>query len=496
MLKYSLMMVLLLILLAPALAQEAPEDILLREINSAREIENTERVYPNPLLMQAAQRHSEDMAGQDVLSHEGSDGSQFWERVQATGYLLTVGAENVLARDDTDASAAFQQWFDSPPHQANLLNPDYFEVGMAYAQSESGRYYFTVVFGSRADFAVPTLTPIPTQTLSATEIALSSQEPTLIPTQTLPPAQAITARPTATPTLTPTVMLPPDIRLIYDANTFTLINVSRRILNLANLVFVSDTRSLASQRWNTEFLTQRLTSFTEDDCLQIWTFDVAIDPGSPIGCDVRHAWIAISRDDAFWLESETFTVTNNNQTIGLCATSVGECDINLSRPTVEASLPTSTPTAAFVQSSQPTRTLIPAQIPTTETLATGDIQLRIEPDHVTLVNTSGVDLDLSSLVFQSEIGTFGAGSWNTNFLSRPLIAFPTGDCLQVWALGLEAGARNNAGFTEGCNIRHGWVTARTYEQFWVNTVEFQVFYQGRNIWACAVSDRICDIELP
>ena len=150
-------------------------------------------LYFNLALQATAQQHSDDMASVDRLSHTGTDGSQFWERMQSNGYLLSAGAENVLSRGDSNPESAFQQWFNSEPHRLNMLNTDYQKVGIAYARAESGRFYFTMVFGARTDFVVattiPTNTPIPTDT---------AIPPTLIPTETIP----------ATPTTTPTMQAP------------------------------------------------------------------------------------------------------------------------------------------------------------------------------------------------------------------------------------------------------------------------------------------------
>lgn len=43
-------------------------------------------------LSQAAQRHSDDMALNDFMSHTGSDGSSPWDRIRATGYTYRRAA--------------------------------------------------------------------------------------------------------------------------------------------------------------------------------------------------------------------------------------------------------------------------------------------------------------------------------------------------------------------------------------------------------------------
>lgn len=78
----------------------------------------------------AAQKHTEDMADHDEMSHVGSDGSTFDERIRAEGHPKP-GAENV-ARGYPDPETTVREWMASPGHRRNILNCTYVTIGVGY----------------------------------------------------------------------------------------------------------------------------------------------------------------------------------------------------------------------------------------------------------------------------------------------------------------------------------------------------------------------------
>lgn len=93
-------------------------------------------VGTSPQLTEAAQGHSEDMALNDFVSHTGSNGSQFWERIDATGYQYSSAGENIAAGYHTP-EAVMDGWMGSSGHRANILNCNYQEIGVGYYLLES-----------------------------------------------------------------------------------------------------------------------------------------------------------------------------------------------------------------------------------------------------------------------------------------------------------------------------------------------------------------------
>lgn len=150
--KLSIMIKLVVILAAllifqPSSIASASEFELLAILNQARNNAGTHSLTMNNQLVSAAARHSNDMATNDFLDHVGSDGSTLAQRMTDAGYNYVAGAENILYRYDTSAQGAFDQWFNSPGHNANMMNSAYCDVGIVRAQGPGGKQYYTMVLG-------------------------------------------------------------------------------------------------------------------------------------------------------------------------------------------------------------------------------------------------------------------------------------------------------------------------------------------------------------
>jgi uncharacterized protein YkwD len=94
-------------------------------------------------LQRAALTHARDMADRQILVHSGRDGSTPGERATRSGYQWRVVGENIAAGQST-AEQVVAEWLRSPKHCANLMSPDYSELGVGYAvepQSELGTYW-------------------------------------------------------------------------------------------------------------------------------------------------------------------------------------------------------------------------------------------------------------------------------------------------------------------------------------------------------------------
>ncbi|HEU0225805.1 MAG TPA: CAP domain-containing protein [Steroidobacteraceae bacterium] len=83
-------------------------------------------------LEQAAQVHARDMARRSTLSHAGGDGSTHAERVTRAGYAWRVVGENIAAGQPTPEQVV-AGWLRSPRHCANLMDPDFSDMGVGFA---------------------------------------------------------------------------------------------------------------------------------------------------------------------------------------------------------------------------------------------------------------------------------------------------------------------------------------------------------------------------
>ena len=103
----------------------------------------------NATLGTVAQEHSRDMANNNYLDHKDRDGRTPGDRAELSGYGGQLVGENIAAGQDT-VGKVVDGWLASPGHCANLMNPQYQELGAAYAtdpKSNAG-IYWTAMFGA------------------------------------------------------------------------------------------------------------------------------------------------------------------------------------------------------------------------------------------------------------------------------------------------------------------------------------------------------------
>jgi uncharacterized protein YkwD len=115
----------------------------------------------NQSLRDSATGHSDSMVIHHYFAHEGPGGTVD-SRISRTGYLhharaFAVG-ENIgggHGKRFGSPMAVFQDWMHSPPHRANILDPNYRDAGVGVARgfpmgSEAGSATYTVDFGARS----------------------------------------------------------------------------------------------------------------------------------------------------------------------------------------------------------------------------------------------------------------------------------------------------------------------------------------------------------
>lgn len=104
-------------------------------------------VQLNDKLMLAAQKHSDDMAMNNFMEHEGSDGSSPGDRARAKNYAGSSIGENI-ARGYRTPKATVEAWIESDGHCQNMMNGGYTELGVGFAMSPmTGEFFWTQLFG-------------------------------------------------------------------------------------------------------------------------------------------------------------------------------------------------------------------------------------------------------------------------------------------------------------------------------------------------------------
>jgi len=104
----------------------------------------------NAMLATAAQTHTRAMANNNFFDHKDRDGHTPGDRAELAGYVGRQIGENIAAGQDT-VRRVVDGWLASPGHCANLMNPEFRELGAAYAvdpKSDAG-IYWTAMFGTQ-----------------------------------------------------------------------------------------------------------------------------------------------------------------------------------------------------------------------------------------------------------------------------------------------------------------------------------------------------------
>ena len=145
----------------PALALSSLERGVLSDINAFRTAHHLTALRLSQPLTEAAIAHTQEMAAQGYFAHESADGSLFWKRIRtyypSTPWTYWSVGENLLwSSPDVGASQALQLWLNSPEHRANLMNPQWREIGVAavHAAAAPGVFHGLDVTIVTTDFGV------------------------------------------------------------------------------------------------------------------------------------------------------------------------------------------------------------------------------------------------------------------------------------------------------------------------------------------------------
>ena len=120
-----------------------------------------------------------------------------------------------------------------------------------------------------------------------------------------------------------------------------------------------------------------------------------------------------------------------------------------------------------------------------------DVMLVYDGRSLALVNVSGKPLDLTPLVIAGEAQALALTRWQTPWLSGSLAAFPSGDCLQVWAW-TKAGELPQPGL---CRIRRGVINVAPEALFWTGGA-FALRLGDAVLATCPAGTGTCPADLP
>lgn len=97
--------------------------------NKVRQEANLKTLEPNHKLTQAAYRKAYDMLNHNYFAHTNPSGKPFYQWIEEEGYNYLYAGEN-LAIDFLTNEGVMAAWLESPSHRANIINPNYQEIGL------------------------------------------------------------------------------------------------------------------------------------------------------------------------------------------------------------------------------------------------------------------------------------------------------------------------------------------------------------------------------
>lgn len=113
---------------------------------------NTDRVkngspllVENQLLTKAAQMKADDMLARQYYSHTTPEGHTPLYFLDAVGYKYLNAGENLDLTYESTSEDVHTAWLNSPAHRANLLLPQYTEIGVGVAEGEYRGEHVTFV---------------------------------------------------------------------------------------------------------------------------------------------------------------------------------------------------------------------------------------------------------------------------------------------------------------------------------------------------------------
>tara|TARA_B100002051_G_scaffold276205_1_gene323184 strand:+ start:9374 stop:9907 length:534 start_codon:yes stop_codon:yes gene_type:complete len=118
---------------------------VIEKVNEVRAKDGLAPLTLNSQLEAAAQNKATDMAEQAYFSHIGPNNERFWDFITEADYRYYYAGEN-LAAHFSDVETLVNAWYNSPSHQANMLNAEYTEtgIGITYGTLHEKEGWFVV----------------------------------------------------------------------------------------------------------------------------------------------------------------------------------------------------------------------------------------------------------------------------------------------------------------------------------------------------------------
>lgn len=150
-------------------ATDISVDKILTLVNQKRAEANLSPLTLSDQLSQASTQKANDMFSKNYWAHISPTGTTPWVFINSSGYQYLYAGEN-LARNFNSSAEVVDAWMNSPSHRANIMKPEYKDIGLAVMNGKLDGEDTTLVveeFGAKANPVVADIVPtaIPQQPL-------------------------------------------------------------------------------------------------------------------------------------------------------------------------------------------------------------------------------------------------------------------------------------------------------------------------------------------
>lgn len=118
--------------------------------NAERENAGLKPLVANDNLTRASQAYADVLAGDACFGHACGAEPDFAERAASAGYTGWTRLGENIAGGQRTPEAVVEAWMKSPGHRANILNPDFTEIGVGMANGGAYSVYWSQEFGTRS----------------------------------------------------------------------------------------------------------------------------------------------------------------------------------------------------------------------------------------------------------------------------------------------------------------------------------------------------------
>lgn len=124
------------------------EQALFAAHNQERVRLGIEPLHLNATLMAIARERARTLADTGVFSHYAPNGDTVFDLLDDAGYDYDDATENIHYNNVGSGAISFAmvEFFHSPAHRANIIDPSFHRVGIGFVTASSGYHYISIVF--------------------------------------------------------------------------------------------------------------------------------------------------------------------------------------------------------------------------------------------------------------------------------------------------------------------------------------------------------------